>query len=130
MPCFFDVEDVLDFHAEQIGLCGGSPGVRDMGMLASAVETPRSGAGDEYFHAFPFGMAAAYLFHIAEDHPFIDGNKRTALATCLYFLGMHGIDVEVDPDELERFVRSVASGKVGKAEIAAFLEHHAVPCEE
>jgi death-on-curing protein len=125
-PDFFSIAEVLDFHAEQIALYGGLDGVRDMRSLESALAAPGAGVGGEYFHAFPFGMAAAYLFHIARDHPFFDGNKRTALACCLYFLGLHGIEIDCDPDELERFVRSVAAGELDKGRIEIFLSAHAV----
>jgi death-on-curing protein len=127
MPEFFSPADVLEFHAEQIEFYGGNHGLRDRGLLESALAMPMSGFGDNYFHAFPFEMAAAYLFHIVQDHPFIDGNKRTGLATCLYFLEFHGIEVEVEPDELERFVRFVATGQVLKPEIAEFLEKNSRP---
>ena len=124
MPEFFTLAEVLDFYLEQIEFYGGNPGVRDMGLLESALAMPTSGVGKDYFHSFPFEMAAAYLFHIVQNHPFIDGNKRTGLATCLYFLELHGFGIEVDPDELERFVRSIASGKIQKPEITSFLKRH------
>jgi death-on-curing protein len=127
MPYFFSVTEVLDFHMEQINLYGGEHGVRDMGLLESAVAMPMSGFGESRFHSFPFEMAAAYLFHIVQDHPFIDGNKRTGLATCLYFLELHEVEIAVDPNELEQFIRSVAAGQVRKPEIAAFLEKYSRP---
>ena len=130
MPHFFDISDVLDFHIEQTELYGGIHGVRDIGLLESALAVPMSGLGGKYFHEFPFEMAAAYLFHIIQDHPFVDGNKRTGLAACLYFLGMHGVEIEADPDELERFVRSIAVGKIQKTDIARFLHKHSKEIRE
>ena len=126
-PDFFSLAEVLDFHIEQIELYGGNHGVRDMGLLESALAMPMSGIGDSYFHVFPFEMAAAYMFHIVQNHPFIDGNKRTGLATCLYFLELHVTEIDVDPEELERFVRAVAKGEIQKPEIAKFLEEHSKP---
>ena len=126
-PDFFSLAEVLDFHMEQIELYGGNHGVRDMGLLESALAMPVSGMGDSYFHAFPFEMAAAYMFHIVQNHPFIDGNKRTGLAACLYFLELHGTEINVDPDELERFVRAVAKEEIQKPEVAKFLEEHSKP---
>ena len=123
-PDFFSLSEILDFHIEQIELYGGSHGVRDMGLLESALAMPMSGVGESYFHAFPFEMAAAYMFHIIQNHPFIDGNKRTGLAACLYFLELNGAEIDAEPDELERFVRAVAKGEVSKPEIARFLEEH------
>jgi death-on-curing protein len=127
MPEFFSLVDALEFHAEQIELYGGRHGVRDKELLESALAMPISGCGGNYFHVFPFEMAAAYLFHIVRDHPFLDGNKRTGLAACLYFLEFHGIEIEAEPDELERFVRSVAAGQVFNPEIAEFLEKNSRP---
>jgi death-on-curing protein len=124
MPVFFGVSDVLDFHTEQIELYGGVHGLRDIKLLESALAMPMAGFENDYLHVFPFEMAAAYMFHLIQDHPFIDGNKRTGLATCLYFLGMNGKEIEVAPDDLERFVRSVAEGTVQKSEIARFLQEH------
>ena len=127
MPDFFSFAEVLDFHMEQIELYGGNHGVRDRGLLESALAMPMSGAEGSYFHSFPFEMAAAYMFHIAQNHPFIDGNKRTGLAACLYFLELNGTEINVEPDKLERFVRAVAKGEIQKPEIAKFLEEHSTP---
>ena len=126
MPGFFSLAEVLDFHMEQIELYGGNHGVRDVRLLESALAMPMSGVGDSYFHSFPFEMAAAYMFHIVQNHPFIDGNKRTGLAACLYFLELNGTEIDVDPDELEQFVRAVAKGEIQKAEIAKYMEEHSI----
>src|SRR4051812_23730903 len=80
---FLDVDDVRLLHAEQIELFGGSHGVRDTGSLESAVSMAQSGFDESYLYEFPFGMAAAYAFHIAQNQPFVDGNKRAALAAAL-----------------------------------------------
>ncbi|MDL2298341.1 type II toxin-antitoxin system death-on-curing family toxin [Synergistaceae bacterium OttesenSCG-928-D05] len=125
-PSFFTIEEILEFHIEQIELYGGSHGIREQALLESAMTMPMAGIGDEYFHEFPFGMAAAYLYHIVQNHPFIDGNKRTGLAACLYFLELHNREIQADPDELYEMVRSVASGKMHKPEITAFLERSCV----
>jgi death-on-curing protein len=69
-------------------------------------------------------MAAAYLFHLVRDHPFIDGNKRTGLAALLAFLGLNSHWLDADPEELEHFVLEVAAGKAGKAEAAVFVRRH------
>lgn len=124
MPYFFSLAEVLDFHMEQIEFYGGHHGVRDMGLLESALAMPMSGGEGGYFHSFPFEMAAAYMFHIIQNHSFIDGNKRTGLATCLYFLELHGTEINVEPDELEQFVLAVAKGEIQKPEIAKYLEEH------
>ncbi len=74
-----DVEDVLLIHEEQLARYGGAAGVRDAGLLESAVAVPRASAGCEFAHEDLFAMAAAYAFHIAQNQPFLDGNKRTGL---------------------------------------------------
>jgi len=72
-------------------------------------------------------MAAAYLFHLVQDHPFIDGNKRVGLAALLAFLGLNSRWLDADPAELEKLVRSVAAGKTTKAEVAVFVQRHMRP---
>ncbi len=76
-------------------------------------------------HTTVFEMAAAYLFHVAKNHPFVDGNKRTGLMESLIFLGLNGLKIEADPDELVELVVGIASGDVGKASAAVYLEQHA-----
>lgn len=78
-PEFLDLEEVLEIHALQLDEFGGIAGVRDRGLLESAVEQARATAFGELLHADLFEMAAAYLFHIVKNHAFLDGNKRTAL---------------------------------------------------
>ncbi len=80
VPKFLTLSEVLEFHDDLIASFGGSPGVRDLGLAESALSMPQAGMDDQFFHAFPFEMAAAYAYHIAQNHPFVDGNKRTALA--------------------------------------------------
>ncbi len=81
---FLTVDEVLELHDLQIQRYGGSSGVRDKGLLESAVAMPQASFGGKYMHEGLFQMAAAYAFHIAENQPFIDGNKRTALAAALF----------------------------------------------
>lgn len=125
MIIFLTLPEVLDFHAEQIDLYGGVRGVRDMALLESALAQPCATFGGELLHSDIFEAASAYMFHIIQNHPFIDGNKRTGLAACLYFLGLNDIEIDVDPNELEKFVRAIASGDIAKHKIANFLRAHA-----
>jgi death-on-curing protein len=85
-PDFLSLEDVLWIHEQQLELYGGQAGVRDQGLLESAIGMPRQTFGGDFVHEDHFSMAAAYAFHIGENQPFIDGNKRTALEACLTFL--------------------------------------------
>lgn len=124
---FLTLDEVLALQAEQIELYGGQAGLRDHGLLSSALATPEASFGGEYLHPTIHEMAAAYLFHLCKNHPFLDGNKRAGLASCLAFLWLNEIEVIVDPDELADLVLGVASGSVAKAEIAVFLAEHSRP---
>jgi death-on-curing protein len=122
---FLEVEDVLRIHQDQIERYGGGAELRDAGLLSSAVESPRVTFGGQSLHADLFEMAAAYLFHIVQNHPFVDGNKRTGTAAALVFLDLNGIEVDVDDDALADHVLDVAQGRTSKPMIAAFLREHA-----
>lgn len=89
-PDFLTVEEVLIIHDEQIEEYGGIHGIRDKGLLESAVMMAQASFGGEYLHQNLFEMAAAYAFHIAENQSFFDGNKRTALVSALVFLDING----------------------------------------
>ena len=112
-------------HEEQLVEHGGAPGVRDIGLFESALARPR--------HLVMYGepdlaaLAAAYGYGLARNHPFVDGNKRTGAVAALVFLAINGIEIEMEEDIFERFVRSVAMGKLQKPEIAEFLRKHGKP---
>lgn len=94
MVQFLSLDDVLESHAEQIAAYGGSDGIRDVGLLESALAQPAAMFGGQYLHVDVFGMAAAYLFHIVKNHPFLDGNKRVGLEAALLFLEINGLSIE------------------------------------
>jgi death-on-curing protein len=120
-PYFLTVEDVEELHAESLSRFGGSHGIRDRGLLESAVATPQAGFGGAYLHATVFDMAAAYVFHIAENQPFIDGNKRAALGAALVFLALNDVDVD-DPDErLYLALISIATRQLDKPGTSGLL---------
>lgn len=121
---FLTLDEVLAIHAEQIELYGGQGGVRDPGLLSSALAMPEASFEGEYLHTSIPEMAAAYLFHVCKNHPFVDGNKRAALASCLAFLWLNDMQVIADPDELAELVHGVAEGSVGKAQLAVYLAEH------
>ncbi len=124
-PLFLGVAEVLEIHVDQIARYGGSAGVRDLGLLESAVAMPTASFGGVFAHPTVFDMAAAYLFHIARNHPFVDGNKRTALAAALVFLRLNRIEITVEEEEEEYdMVIRTAKGETGKDAIAAFLRGH------
>jgi death-on-curing protein len=94
LPDFLSVVEVLFLHEEQLARYGGGTGIRDIGLLESAVAQPQATFGSEYLHADLFQMAAAYAFHIAQNQPFVDGNKRTGLVAALVFLDLNGVFAE------------------------------------
>lgn len=96
---FLTLDEVLLLHELQLERYGGASGIREKSLLESAINTPQASFGGEYVHNGLYEMAAAYAFHIAENQPFVDGNKRTALASALVFLDLNLIEIE-DPDEL------------------------------
>ena len=117
-PLFLSVEDVIEIHADQIQRYGGSLGIRDVELLHSALGMPEAGFGDQYLHAGLFEMAAAYLYHIVQNHPFIDGNKRTGTMAAFVFLKLNGFTLEAGESVFETLVLQAAQGQVGKDAIA------------
>ena len=126
-PVFLSVLDVMEIHHDQIELYGGASGIRDRNLLDSAVAVPQSGFGDAYAHSDLFEMAAAYLYHLVRNHPFVDGNKRTGTASALVFLDINGWSVECSEDELVDLVLGVAEGRVDKVAAADFLRQGRTP---
>jgi death-on-curing protein len=122
---FITLDEVLSLHEVQIRLFGGSSGVRDLGLLQSAMGNAEATFRGAFLNETIFEMAAAYLHGICRNHPFVDGNKRTAAATALTFLDMNEIDIEAQEDELYDLVIGVAEGRISKAAVAVFLQDHA-----
>ena len=125
MTDFLSVTDVLRLHADQVDVYGGQCGVRDMGLLESAVAQPQTAFGGEHLHRDIFEMAAAYLFHIVQNHPFLDGNKRAGVVTALVFLDLNGVEINAPKGSIYDLTMSVASGQADKPRIAAFFRSHA-----
>lgn len=126
-PLFLELAHVVEIHRDQIARYGGSPGARDQHLLESAIAMPQSGMGDEYFHRDLHEMAAAYLFHIVKNHPFVDGNKRVGAMAAFIFLRLNGIDLTASERSYERLVLDVVAGGGDKAKIAAFFREHSRP---
>jgi death-on-curing protein len=125
-PLFLTLDEVLGIHADQIRRYGGRPGLRDLGLLQSALAMPETTFGGEFLHGTVFEMAAAYLFHLARKHPFVDGNKRTALMSALVFLGLNGQRLDAESGALYELVDGVAAGSVDKAEVSVFFRRDCV----
>ena len=126
-PDFLSVEDVLIIHEEQIEHFGGAAGLRDQGLLESAVAQPQMSFGGAFAHHDLFEMAAAYLFHLTSNHPFVDGNKRVGLAAALVFLELNGVEISEGTDTLYALTMSVAQGAADKQKITETLRALASP---
>ena len=125
MPQFLTIDDVLESHAEQIETYGGSGGIRDIGLLQSALAQPGATFGGQFLHRDLFEMAAAYLFHLVQNHPFVDGNKRVGLEAALLFLEINGQSIETTDDALIDLVLRTAQGQTTKQQLADFFRDHA-----
>ena len=124
-PLFLDIDRVVRTHRSLIERYGGEEGVRDVGLLHSAIAMPQASFGGELLHKDLFEMAAAYLYHIVQNHPFVDGNKRTGAAVAIIFLAMNGVEIEADEEGLVNLTLAVARGEARKSEIAVFFRKRA-----
>jgi death-on-curing protein len=120
---FLTLAEVAEIHADQIRRYGGKGGTRDINLLSSAAAMPYASFSGEFLHKDIYQMAAAYAFHICRNHPFIDGNKRTALAAALIFLEMNGISISDSEEDLYEATMDIASGKMKKEEFAGILRY-------
>ena len=132
---FLTLHEVLEIHANQIQLYGGSKGLRDQGLLEAALAQPESTFRGEYLHKDIFEMAAAYLYHLVQNHPFIDGNKRVGATSAVVFLSINGYELNPNLDKLDsktkqtvfqKTVLSVASGKIKKPELTSFFAENSI----
>jgi death on curing protein len=126
-PEWLELDIVLDFHAEQLALFGGADGIRDLALLESALGRP--------LNKFAYGeadlavLAAAYGFGIARNHPFVDGNKRTAFASVIVFLGLNGIELDAPPETATAVMLSLAAGEIGEDDLAKWIAGNSRPFE-
>ena len=126
-PRFLTLAEVLSILQDQTARYGGEFGVRDLGLVSSAIAVPQASFGGRMLHGDLSGMAATYAFHLCQNHPFVDGNKRVALAAALVFLDLNGIRI-TDPDRaLYPLMMAVARGEKGKAKIAYTLHELSEP---
>ncbi len=121
-PQFLTVEDVLELHAIQLERYGGAAGLRDRGLLESAVAQPMASWGGQFLHPDLWSMAAAYLFHLVGNHPFVDGNKRIGLLSALVLLDLHGLSIDHASSRLYDLTVAVAEGRLDKEAVAAMLQ--------
>lgn len=123
---FLSFAEILEIHEDQLERYGGETGIRDVGLLKSALSMPSATYGGEFLHSDIYEMAAAYIFHIVQNHPFVDGNKRTGAVAALVFLILNGYNFEAPEDEFAKTILDVASGKFSKPEIALFVRRWTV----
>ncbi len=120
-PKFLTLAEVLDIQHEMLARFGGQSGTRDFGLLDSALATPQASFGGNYLHSGIFEMAAAYAYHIAENQPFIDGNKRAALGAALIFLKLNGLGLNDPRGQLYPAMMKIATHQMTKLELAHLL---------
>jgi death-on-curing protein len=125
---FLGIEEVFRLHYKQIELYGGSHGIRDEGLLRSALAQPEASFEGKYVHRDLFEMASAFLYHLVQNHPFQDGNKRIGAICAAYFLWINGYQVVASEDDFENLVMQTAQSKRSKAEIAEFFKNNSVLC--
>jgi death-on-curing protein len=118
---FLGVETVLRLHEIAIADQGGDPSLRDAGLLDSALAMPQQQFGGQYLHNSIPAMAAAYAFHIAKNHPFVDGNKRAALASLIAFLTLNGWRFDASEDDAEQTILALAAGQIEKQSLTAWV---------
>ncbi len=113
---------VMAIHEDQVRLYGGSYGVRDTAALDSALHMPQAQFGGEFLHPTIFSMAAAYGFHLSQNHPFLDGNKRTAGMVMFTFLMLNGLEPIATESDYYTTMMAVASGQMNKEQLATWLQ--------
>ncbi len=126
-PIFLTLEELIDMHRDQAARYGGSAGVRDLGMLQSAIAMPAAGVRGQFLHTDLCEMAAAYLFHIVQNHPFIDGSKRVGAVAAYVFLALNQMRLTADAASYAELVLSVARGDTPKSAVAEFFRSNVVP---
>ena len=129
-PVFLSLDEILEIHAQQIERYGGSAGLRDAAGLESAVATPQSTFDGELLHDSIPAMAAAYLFHLCQNHPFLNGNQRVGANAAITFLLMNNWEPTSDEEELVDLVLSVAAGGLSKPRLIELFESRCRPFED
>ena len=123
-PVFLTLTETIEIHEYQIKHFGGTNGLRSLDLLKSAIGMPASTFNGNYLHPAIPDMATAYLFHIVENHPFLDGNKRVGTMSALIFLELNGYDFDASDKELTEVVLQVAGGKMSKDALSLFFRQY------
>jgi death-on-curing protein len=118
-PRWLELDIVLDVHAEQLALFGGADGIRDRGLLESAIARPLNKYS--YGETDLAALVAAYAFGLARNHAFVDGNKRAAFASIIVFLGLNGCDFDVPSEQATAMILSLAAGEVSEKSLTRWI---------
>ena len=124
---FIPDEIVLLVHADLIRRYGGQTGIRDRGLLSSALVQPQMTGGGKFLHKTIFDKAAAYGFHVCRNHPFVDGNKRVAFVLMDIFLRRNGYELAAYEDEAYVIMMALADGRLTKLQLTAWLKEKSKP---
>ncbi|PPT11160.1 Death on curing protein Doc toxin [Geitlerinema sp. FC II] len=119
--------EVLALHRRLIERSGGALGIRDFGLLESAIAQPRMTFGGKDLYSTEIEKAAALGFSIVMNHPFVDGNKRTGHAAMETFLILNGREIHATVGEQEEVILAIASGRIDRATFVEWLQQHAIP---
>jgi len=123
-PRFIEIDELITLHETAVDEFGGAHGIRERGLLESAMAMPRQSFGNEFAHQFPWGMAAAYAFHICKNHPFVDGNKRSALLALETFLRANNCVLTAEQDDSANAIIAVAENRLDKAGLTEWVTKH------
>lgn len=121
---YLTLVEVLDLHRRIIEQSAGAMGIRDLGLLESAIAQPRMTFGSEDLYSTVIDKAVALGFSIIMNHPFVDGNKRTGHAAMETFLILNGLEISASVDEQEQVILALASGVVGRETFTEWLQQH------
>ena len=127
---YLTMPEILWLHQESLKEYGGSPGIRDSGMLKSAVVRPQMSVGQSDAFATLSQKAAAYIDSFARNHPFIDGNKRIAYVSAGFFLQLNSRYLSADADEAESFVLTIVTTSIDIVEITSWLDEHCTSSQQ
>jgi len=126
-PRFLTLDELLELHEDQINRYGGSAGVRDVGLLESALAVPQQTAFGQRLHEDLPAMAAAYLYHFVRNHAFVDGNKRIGALACDQFLYLNDLDLTFTEELMVETVLAVATGQMTKEDLTLLIRQHVKP---
>ena len=127
-PAWIRQIEALAFHSQQIALFGGSGGMRDSALLDSALARPRNLFAYSEAPVTVSDLAASYAFGISSNHPFLDGNKRTAMQVAFVFLEFNGLRVTASQEDAYLTILALAAGEITEVQLAAWFERNTTPC--